>query len=1637
MNKNKKILLIAGIALVVVLALALTALLVFGGGSQKKPASGDMDYTVLVKNSNDTPLEGIGVYVYEDETKAELVWFDKTNEEGKMFFTAPAGSYVAVLGNVPTGYAVLEHYAITEAYTEIILSAGVMSEEDMKSLSYKLGDLMMDFTVADADGVEYTLSELLKTKKAVVLNFWYLECVPCQMEFPFMQEAYEKYKDDIEILAMNPVNTDADAIAKFKQELGLTFPMMQVDALWEQMMGLTAYPTTVVIDRFGNISLMHRGSIDSADTFEQIFAYFTAEDYEAKAIESIDEIVTKAEGSEENPSIPTDSEFEVTLEPGEIYFLNLYKITEDVYLTVKGQGDFVLTYKNKEYTPRNGSLTITINSEGPSTPVELKIQNTSEEKQTYYFYKSFPKGSSANPYKLSLGEFDISTGAGNEKGTFGTYTAEKSGTLTVRCLRNSVSKYGFYLYNLRSYAMRNADEDGKTDEDGYLYVSVQVKKGDQIQFSVAVARDDSNNIPSGSFRFELILKEGDGEEEKKETLPTQSYTIKVTDDAGKPVSGVSVNIKGDFTYQPPVSEEPTDPTTATESEEEKVSNEVKVDKSVVTDESGVVTMDLVPGPYIVTVAAPAGYKLEQTEYELTDKVTSVDVKLKKLRYLDYTVKVLDPYDKPVSGVVVLFGAAGSSVYGNTDKNGVYKINQLEGEYTVSLYGGIPDGYAAAAESYSFPKGGTALTIKLIHKPGSAKNPIKIEGKFPFYTGALESGKSEYYTITGAAGMTLRILDESAQVTYNGKTYQAVDGMVTVEFPQGANAISLHITNKGEMPKSYRVNVGYPMGHKNNPVALDKAYTYITTRGLNKGESVYYSLVDVAGKALIISDPDAAIIYGGKTYTAQNGAVTVVLGNEKNPLVAFCNNGSDQMEKYSVRVGYPWGTENNPVVISDKTTLTTRVLSAGEGVWYTMSGVAGMELTIADENAKVIYGGVTYEAVDGVVTVQIAKDDEAAEVCFVNGAALAEGYSVRLEYPIGAQQNPIVIKGVCRTFETVSIPAGETVFYKIKDVAAATVSVGENAMLSWNGSEAQNITIPASTEVINGILGITNNAQEDSAYTVSVSFDEVGTRQNPEVYTSGQMKKTLAAGDADGYYYSMTAAESGTLTVTLAKVRGYLEKTTGDFDVILYRNGTAATPKMTDNMVDGESKSVSIQVAEGDDVRILLIATADADGAVPKKMIAFTAEVATGPAPTDDVNEDAYVDPGVPYVEADDPNGKEDATEFVEPPEVIEEEGGENQFLTYTVTVTDYTGKAMGNVIVQLMSGNKVIDGGMTNAKGLFYTMQAPGDYTVSLSFSSSGCYYEDATAVLSPSVTSLKIPVTSVLPGEGGIHWNEFNYKTVGLGGTYLAMQSNVVNYYGFKPTEQGTYRIQLSDPSATITYWGTAMPNDLTENTLDYIGNAFTLSIPESMIDGTHYIGVTGVPDGIMVITRLGDAQFNVNELPWVKYVPQIAPAAVTNLPTGKNLVKVDITKASSNYKLVYNDSDKYYHLGSATGPVMYVQLAADKNGEIPPFIHINAMVGGVNANMATAFRWAAYDDKGNYVKEDYTDVMLSMCDYAEANDYGVYPLTKDVMYMIQQCGQYLGWWDPTSENYKVVFSGTEGINLDIIWMFACCYFQ
>ena len=255
-----------------------------GGGDATKGT-----YTVNVKSAGGMVLSEVDVYIY---IGSDLENYGKTNENGTVSFDlALRSDYTVKLSGVPKGYAVAESYSFTGNTADITLTSSVITDEDLSGATLGLGDVMYDFTVTDAYGNKVTLSEMLKEKDMVLLNFWYTTCSWCVTEFPFMEEAYQLYQDSVGIIALDPLDSDT-LIKPFQEDMQLTFPMASCPAAWSATFGIQGYPTSVVIDRYGVICLVESGALTSLRAFTGVFEYFTDDNYRQKLFTSAGELVT-------------------------------------------------------------------------------------------------------------------------------------------------------------------------------------------------------------------------------------------------------------------------------------------------------------------------------------------------------------------------------------------------------------------------------------------------------------------------------------------------------------------------------------------------------------------------------------------------------------------------------------------------------------------------------------------------------------------------------------------------------------------------------------------------------------------------------------------------------------------------------------------------------------------------------------------------------------------------------------------------------------------------------------------------------------------------------------------------------------------------------------------------------------------------------------------------------------------------------------------------------------------------------------------------------------------------------------------------------------------------------------------------
>jgi peroxiredoxin len=91
--------------------------------------------------------------------------------------------------------------------------------------------------------------------RVVLLNFWATWCPACQSEMPAMERLYQAFKD--RGFALLAISIDADgrsAVEPFVRERMFTYPIgLDPKMAIADRYGVRALPTTVVVDRKGNL----------------------------------------------------------------------------------------------------------------------------------------------------------------------------------------------------------------------------------------------------------------------------------------------------------------------------------------------------------------------------------------------------------------------------------------------------------------------------------------------------------------------------------------------------------------------------------------------------------------------------------------------------------------------------------------------------------------------------------------------------------------------------------------------------------------------------------------------------------------------------------------------------------------------------------------------------------------------------------------------------------------------------------------------------------------------------------------------------------------------------------------------------------------------------------------------------------------------------------------------------------------------------------------------------------------------------------------------------------------------------------------------------------------------------------------
>lgn len=287
----KKSFLSIALALLLVLSCVLTAC---DGSSDDPSTDGEpTEYTVRLQILT-RPVEGAMLLIKDGENNIKKIV--TTDAEGKAVFTLPARADYRVYAadTVEERHLFTEGgYPLEAGETVIQLTPSVIQAETDEGFRYREGSTLHEITVVTVDGETFSLSEVLKTKKAVVINFFFTNCGPCKSEMPYFEAAHKAYGDEVAFIAVIPgyLGENDQKATAFRDQYGLTFDVAYTEKTdLVDDFHITAYPTTAVIDRYGTLCLLETGTLPSADPLLTVCERLVAEDYQQVLYDDFDHL---------------------------------------------------------------------------------------------------------------------------------------------------------------------------------------------------------------------------------------------------------------------------------------------------------------------------------------------------------------------------------------------------------------------------------------------------------------------------------------------------------------------------------------------------------------------------------------------------------------------------------------------------------------------------------------------------------------------------------------------------------------------------------------------------------------------------------------------------------------------------------------------------------------------------------------------------------------------------------------------------------------------------------------------------------------------------------------------------------------------------------------------------------------------------------------------------------------------------------------------------------------------------------------------------------------------------------------------------------------------------------------------------
>ncbi|TAJ54001.1 MAG: TlpA family protein disulfide reductase [Chitinophagaceae bacterium] len=118
-----------------------------------------------------------------------------------------------------------------------------------ESKFFKTGQKIASFSERDMKGNKFSLKEL--AGKVVVLNFWFINCPPCRMEIPQLNELVVNYQQNPDVVFIAVALDERYDIQEFLKTNPFRYNIIDGGRYIASKYNINLYPTHLVLDKEG------------------------------------------------------------------------------------------------------------------------------------------------------------------------------------------------------------------------------------------------------------------------------------------------------------------------------------------------------------------------------------------------------------------------------------------------------------------------------------------------------------------------------------------------------------------------------------------------------------------------------------------------------------------------------------------------------------------------------------------------------------------------------------------------------------------------------------------------------------------------------------------------------------------------------------------------------------------------------------------------------------------------------------------------------------------------------------------------------------------------------------------------------------------------------------------------------------------------------------------------------------------------------------------------------------------------------------------------------------------------------------------------------------------------------------------